>query len=95
MSAVGHMHYDHRANENNSNKSARDALGSANVWNSSGICSTDRQGLRNLGIEHNRTWAKADKVDSKFSMIKDHVTLRRTFGKYPILIPTGEEWRKK
>ncbi len=35
------MHYDHRGNENNSNKSAGDALGSANIQNSSGVSSTD------------------------------------------------------
>ncbi len=44
--------------------------------------------LRNLGIEHKWIGAKADKVDSNFSMIKDHVTLRRTFSKYRIVIPT-------
>ncbi len=33
---------------------------------------------------------KADKMDDKFSMIKDHVTLRRTFGKYQTVIPTRE-----
>ncbi len=27
-------------------------------------------------------------------MIKDHVTLRRTFGKYRIVIPAREEWEK-
>ncbi len=37
---------------------------------------------RNIKIGHNRIWAKADKVDSEFSMIKNHVTLRRTFSKY-------------
>ncbi len=40
---------------------------------------------RNLGIEHNRIWAKTDKMDSKFCMIKDHVTLRRTYSKYRIV----------
>ncbi len=44
----------------------------------------------NLGIGHNRIWAKADKMD-KFSMIKDHITLRRTFGKHRTVIPTREE----
>ncbi len=43
---------------------------------------------RNLGIGHNRIWAKADKVESKFSMIKD------TFDKHWIVIPTREEWWK-
>ncbi len=46
-----------------------------------------RTDLRNLGIGHNRIWAKADNVEGKFSMIKDYVTLRRTFGKYRIVIP--------
>ncbi len=49
---------------------------------------------RNLGIGHKRIWAKADKMDGKFSTIKDHVTLRRTFGKYCIAIPTKKEWVK-
>ncbi len=49
---------------------------------------------RNLGIGLNRIWAKSDKVDSKFSLIKDHVTMRRTFGKYRIVIPAKEEWGK-
>ncbi len=53
-----------------------------------------RPDLRNLEIEHNRFWAKADKVDRKFSMIKDHATLRSTFSKYRIVIPTREEWWK-
>ncbi len=35
------MHSDHRANENNSNKSAGDALGSANIWNGVEGCKTD------------------------------------------------------
>ncbi len=48
--------------------------------------------LQNLRIGHNRISAKADKVDSMFSTIKDHVTLRRTFGKYHIVIPNREEW---
>ncbi len=51
-----------------------------------------RPHLRNLGIGHNRIWTKVDKVGSKFSMIKDHITLRRTFGKYWIVIPTREEF---
>ncbi len=40
-SAAGRMHYDRRGNENNSNKSAGDALGSANTRNGGGVCSTD------------------------------------------------------
>ncbi len=32
---------------------------------------------RNLGRGHNWIWAQVDKVDRKFSKIKDHVTLRR------------------
>ncbi len=42
---------------------------------------------RNLGIGHDQIRAKADKVDNKFSMIKDLVTLRSTFGKSQIVIP--------
>ncbi len=49
---------------------------------------------KNLEIGHNRIWAKTDTVNSKVSMIKDHVTLRRTFGKYRIAISTREEWEK-
>ncbi len=45
--------------------------------------------LRIIGI-----WVKADKMDNKFSMIKDHVTLWRTFGKYRTVIPTREKWYK-
>ncbi len=85
-SVEGRMHYDHRGNENNSNESTGDALGSANIWNSGGVYSTDGSRLptevrsEKPGIGHNRIWEKADKVDSKFSMINDHVTLWRTFG---------------
>ncbi len=43
-------------------------------------------------IRHHRVWAKTD--NHKFSMIKDHVTLRRTFGKYRIVILTREKWEK-
>ncbi len=46
---------------------------------------------RNLLIGRNWIWTKVDKVDSQFSMIKDHVTLWRTFSKYRIMIPTREE----
>ncbi len=49
---------------------------------------------KNMEIRHNRTWAKVDKVESKFSMIKDHVTMRRTSNKYWIVIPTRKEWEK-
>ncbi len=49
---------------------------------------------KNLGIGHIRIWAKADKMDNNFSMIKYHITLRRTFGKYWTVIPTKEEWDK-
>ncbi len=92
------MHYYHRGNENNSNKSAEDVLGSANTWNSDGVRSTNgsmsttKTKSENLGIGYNRIWAKADKVDNKFSIIKDHVTLRRRFGKYKT--PTKEESEK-
>ncbi len=37
----GRMYYDHRGNENNSNKSVGDVLGSANTGNSDGVCSPD------------------------------------------------------
>ncbi len=47
----------------------------------------------NLGIGRNRIWTKADKID-KFSRIQDHITLRRTFGKYRTVISTREEWDK-
>ncbi len=33
---------------------------------------------KNLGIVHNLIWAKADKMDNKFSMIKDYITLKHT-----------------
>ncbi len=33
-------------------------------------------------------------MDNKFSMIEDHITLRRTFGKYWTVIPTREVWDK-
>ncbi len=49
-----------------------------------------RPNPKNLGIGHKRIWVKADKMDNKFSMIKDHVSLRRTFGKYWTVIPTRE-----
>ncbi len=39
--AEGRMHYDHRGNENNSNKYAGDALRSANTRNGGGVCITD------------------------------------------------------
>ncbi len=45
---------------------------------------------RNLAMGYNQIWAEADKVDNKFSKIKDHVTLWRTFRKYWIVIPTRE-----
>ncbi len=97
-SVEGHMYYDHRGYENNSNKSAGDVLGSANTWDGGGVCSIGgsirlpRPDLRNLGIGYNQIRAKDDKVDNKFIMIKDHITLGRTFGKYQIVIPTREEW---
>ncbi len=58
------------------------------------VCRLPRPDPRNPGIGHNWIWANTDKVDSKFSMIKDPVTLRRTFSKYRIAIPTREEWGK-
>ncbi len=57
-------------------------------------CHLPRSDLRNLGIGHNRIWAKADKLDSKFSMVKDHIILWRTFHIYGIVISTREEWGK-
>ncbi len=50
-----------------------------------------RPDLKNLGIGHNRIWVKADKMDNKFSLIEDHITLRRSFVKYWIVILTREE----
>ncbi len=41
-----------------------------------------RPDQRNQGIGYNRIFAKADKMDSMFSMIKGNVTLRCTFSKY-------------
>ncbi len=41
MPAEGRMYYDLSGNENNSNKSLGDFLGSANTGNGSGVCSTD------------------------------------------------------
>ncbi len=99
-SVEGSMHSDHRGDENNYNKSVGDALGSANSRNVGGVCSTSgriwptKPDPRNLEIGHNWICAKADKVDSKFSMMKDHVTQRRTFDKYRIMILTREECGK-
>ncbi len=99
-SVEGSTHSDHIDDENNSNKSVGDALRSANSRNVGKVSSTGRciwptkPDLRNLGIGHNRIRVKADKVDSKFSMMTDHITLRRTFGKYRIVILTREEWGK-
>ncbi len=53
-----------------------------------------RPNPENLGIGRNRSWVKADKMDNKFSVIKDHISLRRMFGKYRTVIPTREEWYK-
>ncbi len=94
------MHYDHRDHENNSNKSAGGALGFADTRNCGGICSIDgsipptKPDPKNLEIGQNQICVKADKVNSKFCMIKDYVTLRSTFCKYRIAIPTREEWGK-
>ncbi len=81
------MHYDHGGNENNSNKSAGNAVGSANTRNSGGVCSTDGN------IPHTEA-RKADKLDNKFSTIKDHVTLQCTFSKYWIVIAIRENCGK-
>ncbi len=94
------MYYDQRGNENNSNKSVGDVRWSANIGNSGGVCNTDGSILptetksKNLGIERNQIWAKADKTDDKFSMIKKRLTLKHKFGKYQTVIPTWEEWDK-
>ncbi len=100
-SAESSMHSDHRGDENNSNKQKS--------WKCSWICQQSEcwwslqhwwthmayeARSEKLGIGHNQIWTKADKVYSKFSMIKDHVTLGRTFSKYRIVIPTKEEWGK-
>ncbi len=50
-----------------------------------------RPNLKNLTIGRNWIWVKTDKMDNKFSMIKDHITLRCTFDKYQTVIPTREE----
>ncbi len=101
MSAEGRMHYDETGNENNSNKSAGDALGSANTQNGGRVSAAlmaayrlPRPDPRNLRIGHNWIWIKSDIVDSKFGMIKDHLSGLRTFSKYPIVILTREEQGK-
>ncbi len=53
-----------------------------------------RPNPKNLGIGHNQICTKADKMGNRYSVIKDHVILRRTFGKYRTVIPTREEWDK-
>ncbi len=53
-----------------------------------------KSNLKNLGIGHNQIWAKADKMDNKFKMIRDHVALKHMFRKYQTVIPTREEWNK-
>ncbi len=69
------------------------------TWNGGGVCSTNggipftKDRYRNLRIGHNQSGKKQIKWN-KLSMIKDHVTLRRTFGKYQIVISTREEWDK-
>ncbi len=89
------MYYDHRGNENNSTKvlemfldlpTLGTAVESAALMVAYRLL---RLNLKNLGIGHNRIWAKADKMDNKFNMIKDHVTLRRMFGKYRTVIQSG------
>ncbi len=91
------MYYDHRGNENYDNKSVGDVPGSANTGTaveSAALMAAYRllrPNPKNLGMEHNRIWVKADKMDNKFSIIKDHITLRRTSGKHRTVIPTREE----
>ncbi len=41
-----------------------------------------RPNPKNLGTGRNQIWVKTDKMDNKFSRIKEHVTLRHTFSKY-------------
>ncbi len=53
-----------------------------------------RPNPKNVRIGHNRIWAKANKIYNKFGAIKDHVTLRRTFGKYRTVIPTRRSGTK-
>ncbi len=53
-----------------------------------------RPNSKNLEIGHTRIWVKAEEVGSKFNVTKDHTTLRRTFAKYRLVIPTREEKRK-
>ncbi len=98
--AESRLYYDHRGNENNSNKSVGDVSGSANTGmavESATLVAAyhlPRPNSGILGIGHNRIWVKADKMDNKFNMIKDHITLRRTCGNYRTVIPTREEWDK-
>ncbi len=80
-SAEGSMYSDHRGDENNSNKSVGNALESANSrnvglqhwWTHMAYKAKSEKPRKRIY----RIWAKADKVDSKFSMVKDHVTLSR------------------
>ncbi len=80
--------------------SAGDVFGSATVGkmveSAALIAAYDlsRPNPKNLETGHTWFWAKADKVDSKCSMIKDQITSRRIFGKYQVVIPTWEEWEK-
>ncbi len=91
------MHYDNRDNENNSTKVLEMLLDLPMLGTTVEFAILMaahhllRQDSRNLGIGHNQIWVKADKVDIKFSMIKDNVTMQRTLGKYSTVIPTREE----
>ncbi len=78
------MYYDRRGSENNSNESTEmfldlssfgTAVESASLMAAYHLPKTNS---RNLEIRRKRICAKANKMDSKFSIIKDHVTLRRT-----------------
>ncbi len=100
-SSEGCMHYDRRAMRTMSTKVLDGPLdlpmfGMA-LKSAAALMAAYRlptPATRNLRIGHNRIWAKADKVDSKFSMIKYYVNMPRTFGKYWIMISTWEECGK-
>ncbi len=92
------MHYDHRGLRTTPTKVLEMFLDLATLVTaveSGALKATYRlpwPDSRNREIGHNWIWAKADEVDSKFSTIKDHVTQRRTFGKYWIVMQNRDEW---
>ncbi len=92
------MHYDHigamRTTPTKVLQMLSDLPTLGTVVESAALMSTYRTlrpDLRNLGIGHYWIRGKADKVDGKFSMIKDHIILQHTFSKYRIVILTREE----